>query len=363
MSDNSVVKVGDVEGPVGTKLHVNRAKPRIVGSDEVLFFYGFFSGAGFQKSVAVDAARHYVADKNVVAKLGGPLIAAVVNYAVQSRGTVIVFHDFGAESQPVVGFAEAGIVGVADQQVGGHTMAVGSIQVAERILRHAKGVDLAEGEMLRARAVQMHAVSVAGMHGNFAAVAASYGCIIIESVSDVEPAVKASRKGRMHAVGVAFISQRAVKFGSLIRPAVAVGVFEMPDVGNAPSDDAILVRVEADGDVEAVGKSRHRVVTAVAVRIFNDFYRVSSRTIRRRGEGIFVGVRHPKAAAGVKSQVHGLGNFRFGGHKFDGKTRRKMKGFLLLFGRKRIGGANAGGKGVLRRKPRPSSRQRRKERR
>ena len=91
--------------------------------------------------------------------------------------------------------------------------------------------------------------------------------------------------------------ERAVEDGPLVADAVAVGIFEMPDVRDAERDAAALPRVDAHRDVEAVGERRHLLKAAVAVGVFEDFDRVLRRPIGRGGVGIFDRVRQPDAAA------------------------------------------------------------------
>ena len=60
----------------------------------------------------------------------------------------------GAEAQAVVRLAEAGIVGAAEQLVDRQRVAVGRVQVAQRIERQAERVDLPVREVLDVRAVR-----------------------------------------------------------------------------------------------------------------------------------------------------------------------------------------------------------------
>ena len=121
---------------------------------------------------------------------------------------------------------------------------------------HAERVDLAVREVLDAAAVELEAEDVARLHVDFVAVGALHAAVVVEAVAGIDPAVAAAAEGVDHAVRVAAGVERAVEDGPLVADAVAVGVFEMPDVRNAVGDAAALPRVDADRDVEAVGERR-----------------------------------------------------------------------------------------------------------
>src|SRR5262249_52454787 len=97
--------------------------------------------------------------------------------------------------------------------------------------------------------------------------------------------------------------ERSIENGALIADAVAIGVFEMPDVGNAEGDAAALPRVNAHGDVEPVGEGRDFFEASVAVGVFEDANRVLGGPIGRGGVGVFNGAGQPDAAALVEGHV------------------------------------------------------------
>ena len=57
----------------------------------------------------------------------------------------------------------------------------------------------------------------------------------------VNPAVEAEAEAAAHAVGVFFVAKRAEEDFAVVGAVVAVGVGEVPDVGDAEGDAASLV--------------------------------------------------------------------------------------------------------------------------
>ena len=182
---------------------------------------------------------------------GGKLDAGVAGGPGDGRRAVGVLHHRRDVAEAVVRAAEAVVVAAADQQHDRPGVAVGVEQVALRVEGHAERVDLAVGEVLDPGAVEADAVGVAALQVDLVAVASLHGRGVGPAVVGVEPAVEAAAEGVVHAVGVAAELERPVEDLAAVGLAVAVGVVEELDVGDAEGDHAVLVGIEADGDVEA----------------------------------------------------------------------------------------------------------------
>ena len=128
--------------------------------------------------------------------------------------------------------------------------------------------------------------------------------------------------------------------------AVGIGVGEEIDVGDAESDDAVFVGVEADGNVQTFGEGGDFASVASAIEAGKDFDFVAARFVERRGVGIFAGLGEPEPALGVECHVDGFADVRLGGDQLDLETWRKMKGETLLFGREPSGFADDVGEGI-----------------
>ena len=128
--------------------------------------------------------------------------------------------------------AEAGIPGASEELIDRPAVAVARVEVAQRIERQAERIDLAVREVLGVRAVGPHPVGVARAHRDRPPVLALHGRVVGVAVAGVDPAVEAPGEGVGHAVRVA-VAEDAVEDLARIGAAVAVGVAEQEDVGNA----------------------------------------------------------------------------------------------------------------------------------
>ena len=77
-----------------------------------------------------------------------------------------VRHHLGAKAEAVVRLAEAGIARAAQELIERLAVAVARIEVAERVERQAERIDLPVREVLGMRAVGLHPVGVARVHGD-----------------------------------------------------------------------------------------------------------------------------------------------------------------------------------------------------
>src|SRR5436190_5261463 len=122
-----------------------------------------------------------------------------------------MLHHRGGEAKAVIGFAEARIIAAGQELINGRAVTIGRVKVAERVPTKAEGIDLAEGVLLDARAIEPKAVGVAGIHFDFRAVLAAHSGVVIEAMRGVNPTIEATAEGRVHAVRVTFPTEWAEK--------------------------------------------------------------------------------------------------------------------------------------------------------
>ena len=93
---------------------------------------------------------------------------------------------------------------------------------------------------------------------------------------------------------------------SLIDMIVVVGVFEEINVWNAVGDYTIATRIQADGNIQAVGKRGDLVSSPVSVRVFEDLDGVATALSKGSGKRVFLGSADPQTAFAIEGHVHGL---------------------------------------------------------
>src|SRR4051794_17088457 len=101
-------------------------------------------------------------------------------------------------------------------------------------------------------------------------VAAFDAAVVVEAVAGIDPTIPAATKTVDHAVCIAAGVERAVENRPLVADAVAIGIFEMPDIRNAVGDAAALPGIDADRDVQTVGECRDLFIAAIAIGVFQD---------------------------------------------------------------------------------------------
>ena len=93
VTNDAVVKIGDVQCSVRAELQINRPKPRVAGSHEVGQFGTFWATPEPINPVAINAAGDNIADENIVAEFRRPMIALVKHNPTQAGGVVVVRDD------------------------------------------------------------------------------------------------------------------------------------------------------------------------------------------------------------------------------------------------------------------------------
>ena len=84
VTDDAVVKIGNVQRTVGAELQIDRPEPWVAGANQVRQLGAFRAAAAPLDPVAIDAAGDDVADEDVVAEFRRPVIVLVENDAAQA---------------------------------------------------------------------------------------------------------------------------------------------------------------------------------------------------------------------------------------------------------------------------------------
>ena len=184
--------------------------------------------------VVVDPARLHVADEHVILQFRGPRGGANVDRRADRGAAVRVRDRRGRKAEAIVRLAKARIIRAAQELVDRRAMAVGAEEIAAIVPAQAERIHLAPCVALDARAVEPDAIRVAALDFQLAAIASAQRALVVEAVRAVEPAVRAATERREVAVRVALPAERAVEHFTFVCLAVAVGVFEQPDIRDAP---------------------------------------------------------------------------------------------------------------------------------
>src|SRR5690606_37403231 len=81
MADDPVVKIGDIQGAVGTQLQIDGPTPGIVANEEVGLFNRLIRRAMRLQDVRIDPRGNRVADEYPTLVFSGKVIGVVINNA------------------------------------------------------------------------------------------------------------------------------------------------------------------------------------------------------------------------------------------------------------------------------------------
>ena len=327
VADDAVVKVGDVESAVRPEGGINRPEPRIGGSEEIGLLGGLRCGPVEGDGVAVQPAGHHVADEERVAIFGGPKIVVVVHSPVDGRAAVGVLEHHRCEAESVVGLAKTGIPTSGQQLVKRRTVAVAGIEVSAGIPSQTKRIHLTVRVVLDPGTVEADAVGVARIQIHMTAVAGRDMGIVVEPVGRIEPAIETAAERGLVAMGIPGVVEGSVQRGPLVGLAVAIGVLEQPNVGDAPDERLPMAVVGAegihpDGNIQAVGKLGHLAGATVWTKILEDHYPVPTDPVGGRGPRVFDTGRDPKPTRRIEGEVHGLVDVGLVGHQLNFESGR-----------------------------------------
>ena len=148
---------------VGSESQIDGSKPGIVARQEIGLLLGPRRGSAKLQQVAMDATGDDVANEQTLAIFGRPVAVGVVGHAGQARRSMMMAHQLGGKSQPIVRLAKAGIVRTAQQQRQRLAVTVRRNQITGLGPGTAKRIDLSPGKLFDTRAIQSHAIGVAAV--------------------------------------------------------------------------------------------------------------------------------------------------------------------------------------------------------
>src|SRR5207237_6061867 len=132
------------------------------------------------------------------------------------------------------------------------------------------------------------------LHG--AGIAGGEGGIVIVTMVGVELAVETAPESPGQPVGVLFEPESAKDYLLLIGVAIPVSILQIINVRNAEDHRATFVRVETDGNIQAIGESGDFPGAPLGIEIIEDFDGVAPLFIKRHGKRVLAGLRDPEAA-------------------------------------------------------------------
>ena len=167
VTDDAVVKVGHIEGAVGTEGEIDRAEPPVVTGQEGLRFLDPRRRAAPCDRIAMDDVGDDVADEHRALPGGRHPLGVADRDGADARRAMTVGRGLRCDAEAVVVIAVARCPGgrevaaAAEEHRQRAGMAVRIEAVAERVDVHAEWIHLAPRHLLDGRAVGAEAVSVA----------------------------------------------------------------------------------------------------------------------------------------------------------------------------------------------------------
>ena len=246
-----------------------------------------------------------------------------------------VLEHHWSEAESVVGFTEAGIPTAGQQLVERRTVAVAGIEVSAGIPGETKRIHLTVRVVLDTGTVEADAVGIARVQIHMTAVAGRDMGVVVEPVGRIKPAIEAAAERGLISMGITGVIEGPVQRGPLVGLAVAIGVFEQPDMGDAPNERLPMAVVGAkgihpDGNIQTLGKLGHLAGATVWTKIFEDHHPVPTDPIGGRGPGIFDTGRDPKPTRRIEGEVHGLVDVGLVGHQLNFESGRQSEGLRLI---------------------------------
>src|SRR5262249_5530539 len=148
MTDDPVIKVRDVQCPVGPQDDIDRPKPRVVAGEKIRFLNRFIGSAIAANVEQVYAAKDDVAEKHRALILLRKLIGCVINQAAECRRALVFVDHVRSKTETVVRLSEAGVGRPAEKLSDRLGMAASGVDVSERVERHAEWIYLPASENL-----------------------------------------------------------------------------------------------------------------------------------------------------------------------------------------------------------------------
>ena len=112
----------------------------------------------------MDAVGDHVAHEQHAVKLGRELVGRRIDNSGNAGAAMVHVGRVGGKARAVVRLAETLIVALAEQHGDCPRVAVGRVQIAQRVEAQAERIDLSPGELLDGRAVGPVAIGVARVH-------------------------------------------------------------------------------------------------------------------------------------------------------------------------------------------------------
>ena len=358
VNDGLVVEIDDVERAVRADAVFNGAEPQIGAANKFLFFAALFFFDAVADAIAadelvVDDVERGLAGEVAVIPFFRPG-AAFVNRATRGGGEAADLVDLRIGLLGPRHRGERELVGdhpfpgrdAGEFALGQNALGENGVEKhrAARGLRpkhltipseiEPPGVAVAAAVLLEGGTVGLEAHDAGAVGAEFFRAVGRSDVAARVTVRGVDPAVAA--RAQIVNDGVSVVDAEAgVEFGALVADAVAVGVFEVPNIGRGGGDHAVAVKDEAGDELEFVGEGFLGVHDPVAVGVRENrdgifgvalgdegFERTGILPTRggirhAAAVGIFGRLADPKAAAFIPVDVHDFVDERLGGDEGD----------------------------------------------
>src|SRR5438309_11783896 len=120
-------------------------------------------------------------------------------------------HHRRPETKAVIWFAKTRIIAATLQLVDRSGVAVGGVKISERIEHQSERIDLAMGEILDVRAVDVHSVGIAGLHRHGLPIRALDRRRIIKSMACIKASIKSTAEIAGHSVRIFVVAKWSIE--------------------------------------------------------------------------------------------------------------------------------------------------------
>src|SRR4029453_11571175 len=313
----TIIPVQDVETTIRPNLQRHRHAPRIVRDEEIGLAFSQVSRAVALQPIHIERAAMNVANDNALAVLRRIRVRVEKCQAAISGLLMTVVRDRADRNGERRKRARLPLVmtGLDEmEQMIVRPMTRFDNRAAVGVPRQAVGIARTLADDLEFARARMHSPKRA-VEFVFPAVVRANEALIEHAVQSIEPAVRSPGQRVRKLVRIRAAKAREHHFAADL-PAILLAQEEK--VRRVEHPDAAVTDLHARGNVQSLGKGLDLVSVSIRVRIFENFYAITTNTCRL--PWILDALSNPDAPAIIERHRDGIHDVRFTRDQFDGEA-------------------------------------------